>query len=135
MLCHSFFGMRDTSQSNYINMRKINALAKPVLFLTRTCQNSSSKCILSHNHIQFMGGTTLSSLVWCRDEHSSLQDLHHIQNLIPEIECFGMKRRERHAYGTVWRLYLQGGIGIPQKSSTRGHELKAVFKAVLVCVG
>lgn len=80
MHLHGFSGMRDASQPNYINGRKINALAMPVLFLARTCQNSFSKRILSHNCIRFTGGTTLPGLVRCRDEHPSLQDLHHIQN-------------------------------------------------------
>lgn len=41
----------------------------------------------------------LPGLAGYKNEHHSLQDLQYIQNSIPEIECFGMKRREQHAWG------------------------------------
>lgn len=75
MHLHGFSGMRDANQPIYTNRRKTNALAKLLLFLARTFQNSSSKHILNHNCIRFMGETMLPSIIGCRDEHPSLQDL------------------------------------------------------------
>lgn len=106
MHLHGFSGIRAASQPNYINGRKINALAMPVLFLARTCQNSSSKHILSHNCIRSMGGATLPGLARCRDEHPSLQDLHLIQNSMPEIKRFEIRRMEQHICDTAWRSSL-----------------------------
>ena len=75
----------------------------------------------------------LPGLIRCRDEHPSLQDLHHVQNSMPEIKHFEMMRRGQHDVTQPGGpLCMQGGMGIPWKSLTWGHELKPVLKAVLV---
>lgn len=131
MHVHGFSGMKDANQPNYTNKRKINALAMLALFLARTCQNLSSKHILNYNCIQFMGGTMLPSLIKCRDEHPSLQDLHHMQNSMPTIKHFEIRRTGQHVCNTAWRCSLHSGLyRDPFKSLTWVHESKVVLKAV-----
>jgi len=115
---HSLSGMRAASQLNYLNRRKINALAMPVLFLARRCQNSASKHILSHNRIRSVEGTTLPGLVRSRDEHLSLQDLHHIQNAMPETKRLEKRRRGQHVCDAAWSSSLC--TGDPMKNLNMG---------------
>lgn len=119
MHLHGFSRMRDASQPNYINTRKINALAMPVLFLARTCQNSPSKCILSHNCIQSMGGTMLPSFTWCRDEHCRIFITY--KNSMPESKSFEVRMRGQDVRDTAWRSSLLAGWdGDPMKNLNKG---------------